>query len=555
MGRSYPRGTGRVRRRLLLAAVAIVAGLLVASCGGKQHEATSGEGVLRIGLGADPVLEPGLALGQSSATILSSLMDPLVKLDHNLKAIPSIARSWRMSPDATTVTFHLRPDGRWTNGDPVTAEDFEYGWKRTLSPELTADYAYQLFSIVGAEEYSTCNPAKENCEALRERVGVRAIDEHILRVQLASPRPWFVEQAAHWAFLPIHEATVQMFGKTWWQNPGHIVTNGPFRLQSWRHDGGLTLVKDAEWRGAGKIKIERVEATVITDPSARLQAFRNKQVDALDGFFGGVELNPAEVRRLQGSAEFAVYPGLGTYYYGINLVNVRDPAQRKAMALALDRPAFAATGPGQGKIPATSFTPVGMPGYDTIAPGFLSATANVSEARTLMARVAHPKTRITLYTNDAPGLDRIANKARAQWKRIGISTRVRVLEWAAFLEEMGPPARRNADVFQIGWTPDYPDAMNFLGLWRCNGPENFTGYCDTQYDRLLDRALITRNAPQRWRLYSQLEARLTGADGAFPVIPVYWWTWTNLERESIGKTFNVSPFGAIDLAKVAVQPG
>src|ERR671925_2382424 len=195
---------------LILAVAALVAG-----CGGGDDDEDAGQGtttggeaaeqVITVNWGAEPPsLDPGLATDTTSSNVLLNIMDPLVRLGADLEPTPALAESWDV--EGRVVTFHLRDDGRWTNGDPVTADDFEYSWKRTLDPKLAADYAYQLYGIVGAEAYNNAKPAE--AAALRERVGVKALDDRTLQVTLTSEQPWFVQQAAHHSFLGVHRSTV-----------------------------------------------------------------------------------------------------------------------------------------------------------------------------------------------------------------------------------------------------------------------------------------------------------------------------------------------------------
>ena len=178
-----------------------------------------------------PSLDPGLATDTTSSNILLNIMDPLVKLDEDLEPVGSAAESFETSEDGKTVTFVLRDGLKWTNGDPVTANDFEYSWKRTISPELGADYAYQFYGIVGAQEYNSCDPKKDDCDALADKVGVNAVDDKTLEVKLTTPQPWFVQQAAHTSFLAVNQKAVEQFGDKWTE-PANIVTNGPFTLDS-----------------------------------------------------------------------------------------------------------------------------------------------------------------------------------------------------------------------------------------------------------------------------------------------------------------------------------
>ena len=200
----------------LLAVVLLVVG---AGCGGDGEEASAEENVLRIAVGQEPPsLDPGLLTDVVSANIVLNLMDPLVKLDENLEPEAALAESWDVSEDGTTVTYHLRDDGSWSNGDPVTAADFEYSWKRILDPELAAGYAYQFYGVVGATEYNSC---EKDCDALRDKVGVKALDDQTLEVKLTSQQPWFIAQSAHASFLPVHQATVEQYGDKWTERGEH----------------------------------------------------------------------------------------------------------------------------------------------------------------------------------------------------------------------------------------------------------------------------------------------------------------------------------------------
>jgi oligopeptide transport system substrate-binding protein len=221
------------RKKLLLLVVGLLGSLTLAAAGCGGGNETSGTGtsggpageaanqVLRMAWGAEPPsLDPGLATDTTSSNVLLAIMDPLVKLNPDtLEAEPSLAESWDLSDGGKTVTFHLRSDGKWTNGDPVTASDFVYSWKRTLSPELAADYAYQLYGIQGAAEYNSC---EKKCDALADKVGVEAPDDTTLVVHLTSAQPWFIQQASHHSFLAVHQATVEKFGDKWTE-PQNIV--------------------------------------------------------------------------------------------------------------------------------------------------------------------------------------------------------------------------------------------------------------------------------------------------------------------------------------------
>ena len=259
----------------LAVSVALLALAVTSGCSGDESDPSNAE--LRIAIHEDPgSLDPALAGEPAAGNVLVNLMDPLVRLNEDLEPEGALAEGWEESDGRTTVTFRLRDDGRWTNGDRVTALDFEYAWKRVLDPTLAAGNASQFYGIVGATAYNSC---ERDCEKLRERVGVRALDEHTLEVTLTSPQPWFIDQVAQVPFLPVHRATVERFGRRWTE-PANIVTSGPYRLTGYTHDESITLTKWKQWRGADAVKVERFAERIIKDATTALTAFEAGEIDA-----------------------------------------------------------------------------------------------------------------------------------------------------------------------------------------------------------------------------------------------------------------------------------
>jgi oligopeptide transport system substrate-binding protein len=548
---------------LLLAMMVASLALVAAGCGGDGEGddaagtgATTGEGggeaaeqVITVNWGTEPPsLDPGLASDVTSANILLNIMDPLVKLDDDLNPVPSAAESFETSEDGLTVTFTLRDDLKWTNGDPVTAEDFEYSWKRTVSPELGADYAYQFYGIVGAQEYNSCDAKKDDCAALADKMGVNAVDDKTLEVKLTTPQPWFVQQAAHHSFLAVHKPTVDQFGDKWTE-AANIVTNGPFKLARWEHSAAIDIVKWEEWRDADSVKLTRVNGRMIEDGTTAVQAFEAGEIDV-----NNQPPAPDEMARLKETPEYAQYPGLGTYYYGVNVKNIPDVKQRRAMALAIPRQSIIDNVTQADQLPAGGFTPEGMPGYDTINPEspFLPAEGDMEQAKALMDEVANPKTNINLYLNDSPGHREIAVAIQAAWKELGIDSTIKQQEFQQYLEFLGPPPNKDVDIYRLGWIGDFVDAINFLELWTCESGNNSTNYCNKEYDALIEEARNTEDNDARYELYADAEEILFGEDGDMPVLPIYFYTYNTLEDESVKDTFEVNLLDQIDLTKVVV---
>jgi oligopeptide transport system substrate-binding protein len=545
---------------LLVAAVLALLVFTAAGCGGDDEGDEGGtaaqtgeqpqaaEQVITIAWGAEPPsLDPGLATDTTSANIIGNIMDPLVTLNpETLEAEPGLAESWEVSEDGLTVTYQLAEDAAWTNGDPVTANDFVYSWKRTLSPELAADYAYQLYGVKGAQEYNGC---ENNCDALADAVGVRAVDDTTLEVTLTSPQPWFVAQTAHHSFLPVHQATVEQFGDQW-TTPENIVTNGPFMLVAREPEASIDLEKWPEWRNADEVTLERVNGRIIVDGTTRVQAFEAGEVDALDGS----GLPPDEMPRLKELPEYENYPYLGTYYYGFNVNNITDVNQRKAMSLAIDRQTIIDNIAQADQQPATGFTPPGIAGQEEINPEspWTPASGDLEQAQQLLDQVSGPDTQINLFHNDAPGHREIAVAVQSMWQELGLETTIKAQEWAQYLEFLGPPPSKQIDVYRLGWIFDYPDAMNGLELWTCDSGNNNTGWCNEEFDALVEQARETPDDAERFGIYAQAEQIMFGEDGDVPMALIYWYTLPNLEKLSIKDTFFIGPLNDMDLTKVVV---
>jgi oligopeptide transport system substrate-binding protein len=550
-------------KRLLLLVVGLLGAfaLAAAGCGGGNEGSTGGAGTsggetgtaanqtMTIAWGAEPPsLDPGLATDTTSSNVLLNIMDPLVRLDPKTnEAVPSLAESWDVSEDGKTVTYHLRQDGKWTNGDPVTANDFVYSWKRTLSPELAADYAYQLYGIEGAIDYNSCT---KNCDALADKVGVEAPDDFTLVVHLTSPQPWFIQQSAHHSFLAVNQSAVEQFGDKW-TDAANIVTDGPFKVAKWEHDAELDLVKWDEWRDAADVTLTSVPGKIIVDGTTRVQAFESGEVDVFDG----AGIPPDEIARLKETPEYEAYPSLGTYYYGFNIKNISDIHERRALSLAINRQEIIDQIAQADQIPATGMSPEGISGFDTINPDspWTPAAGDLDQAKDELSQAASPKTDINLFFNDAPGHKEIATAVQAQWSELGINSTLKQQEWAQYLEFLGPPPNSAVDVYRLGWIYDFPDAINGLELWTCDSGNNNTNYCDKDFDALVAKARQTPDDTARYELYAQMEQMLFGQDGALPIIPIYWYTFPNLEKLSVKDTFNISPLDQFDLTQVVVK--
>jgi oligopeptide transport system substrate-binding protein len=261
-----------------------------------------------------------------------------------------------------------------------------------------------------------------------------------------------------------------------------------------------------------------------------------------------------EIARLKETPEYDQYPGLGTEYFAFNVKNIPDVKQRRAMSLAIDRRSIIDNITKADEIPADGFTPEGMPGFDALNPDspWAPETADMEQAKQLMSEVASPVTDITLYINDSPGHREKAVAIQASWKELGITSTIKQQEFQQYLEFLGPPPNEDVDVFRLGWIGDFVDAINFLELWTCESGNNSTNFCNKDYDAAIEEARKTPDNDARYDLYGQAEQIAWGEDGEMPLIPLYWVTYANLERENVKETWKTNLLDQIDLTKVVV---
>jgi oligopeptide transport system substrate-binding protein len=537
----------------------IVVGTSVAATG--KSGRTSRAGVLRMAIGAEPPsLDAGLATDTTSSSILFNIMDPLIRLGPGpaLKPEPGAAKSWTVR--GNVVTLNLNPAVKWQNGAPTVAQDYVYSWLRTISPELGADYAYQFFGIKGAEAYNSCDPAKANCNALRSQVGIKAVGKYKLVVTLTSAQPWFIQQLSHTSFIPVYKPIVDKYSNKFTE-AANFIGNGPFKLTSWKHEASLTLTKWTKWRLAKTVKLNQVQMQVIVDGTTAANAFDAGNVDinyncCVANDFPKYKKEAGGGRAgggLPAGRALQIDPALGTYSYGFNVKNVTDVNQRRAMAFAIDRQAIVKYITQAGQVPAKGFTPRSIAGGSTIDKNsFMPAIHQTAKAKAFMAKVAHPKTDIHLYMNNAPNHVKIGTAIQAFWKQIGINATIKVMEWKQYLQFIGPPPNADIDVYRYGWIYDFPDAYNGLVLWTCDSGNNSTNWCNKKYDALVNQATKTPDFDKRVALYQQAETILTGPNGDLPIMPIYWYTFPELIHKNV-TGFYTAPTSQWDLTKVSVS--
>ncbi|MGJ3243917.1 MAG: peptide ABC transporter substrate-binding protein [Opitutales bacterium] len=487
-----------------------------------------GAKVLHIGNEAEPSsLDPQITTGLPEMRIHWALFEGLITLDPDtLEPRGGVAERWTISPDGRTWTFYLRPDLTWSDGTPLTAEAFRFSWRRLLSPALGADYASQLYPVRGAEAYH-----RGETDAF-STVGIDVPAPDRLVVTLEQPIPYFLTLLAHPATYPVPEHAITAHGAVTarandWVRPGNHVGNGPFRLTDWQVNARVSVEKNPAYRDADQVALEGIRFFPIEQNSTEERAFRAGQLHLTSN----VPLDRLDWYRENHPEWLQSDPDLGTYYF---LINTReppfdDPRVRRALALSLDREAIARYIRRRGEPPAWTFVPPGMPGYRAPA----VRRRDVEAAQALLAEAGYPGGEgfppVELLFNTSEQHRAIAEAVQAMWgELLGIRIDLVNQEWKVYLD-----TRRNG-AFQLArasWFGDYLDPGTFLELWTTEATNNFSGWSDPVYDRLVATGQ-DGTLPEQARMdaYREAEQRLIQAA---PIIPVFFYNRTFLRAPNV----------------------
>lgn len=504
----------------VLTTLVLLLATLLSACGPIENNVDSGTAsqTLHLGNGSEPPsLDPHLSLAVNSSNIIGSLLEGLITPHPvTLEPQPGVASSWDISEDLSRYTFHLNPAARWSNGDTVTAHDFIYAWRRLLMPNLAAEYAYQLFVVENAEAFYT-GDIKDFSE-----VGVAALDDHTLQVQLKAPTPYFLSLLTHSSTYPVHPATIERHGGiddpgNLWTRPGNYVGNGPFVLTEWALNRIVRVEKNPFYWDADTVRLNEVRFYPIDNLVTEERMFRSKTIHLSSTV---AEEKIASYRRDKPGL-INISPYLGTYFYRFNVSNppFDDARVRRALAMSINRQQIVDAVTKGGEVPTFNLTPENTMGYTARA----KIPFDIETAQQLLAQAGYPNgagfPETEILYNTSEGHRKIAIAIQQMWKNnLGIQIKLYNQDWKAFLE-----TEKNGD-FQIaraGWIGDYVDPNTFLDMFVSGGGNNRTGWSNRKYDRLIREAAITQNVNDRFELFQQAEQILIDES---PIVPIYTYT-------------------------------
>jgi oligopeptide transport system substrate-binding protein len=477
------------------------------------------ETVIHRGNGAEPEsLDPHKLTGVPEANILYDLSEGLLALSASAEPAPGVAERWDISDDGTTYTFHLRQNAKWSNGDPVTAEDFVYSLRRAVDPATASDYAPILTVIKNAD------PIIAGEEKDLTKLGVEAVDPQTLKITLNASTPYFLGLLTHSISYPVHKATVEKFGDQW-TRPGNSVTNGAYIMQEWVPQSRIVVAKNPNYWDAANVKIDKVIWYPTEDVAEELKRFRAGELDVT----ASMPSDQIKFAKANLKKNLHITPYLGTYYYVINLTKEplgKDVKLRQALAMALNREVLVEKITQAGELPAYSWVPPGIPGYEPaqLPFGKMDQKQRNAEAKKLFEEAGYGPNnplKLELLYNTNENHRKIAIAVANMWKQAlgAVDVALTNQEWKVYLDTRDKKA---FEIARAAWIGDYADASNFLDLFLSSaGERNDAGYNNPKFDDLMAQAAKEANAEKRQQLLHQAEEVFL-AD--LPLIPIYHYT-------------------------------
>ncbi|ENM5724176.1 oligopeptide ABC transporter substrate-binding protein OppA [Vibrio mimicus] len=470
-------------------------------------------------------LDPHKTEGVPESNVIRDLLEGLVNQDANGNVVPGAAESWETT-DNKTFTFHIRKDAKWSNGDPVTAHDFVYSFQRAVDPATASPYSWYM-------EYTKMKNAKEIIAGEKDKstLGIKAVDDKTLVVELESAVPYFVMMMGHTTVKPIHKATVEKFGEQW-TKPENYVGNGAYSLDKWVVNERLELKRNPQYWDDKNTVLNKVTYLPIENQVAEMNRFLSGEIQITN------ELPLEHFKRLKKEHPEAVQVQgqLCTYYYGFNTAKAPfdDVRVRQALSYAIDRDVISDAILGQGQKPAYFLTPEITAGFSPEMPtyGKMTQKERIAEAKKLLEAAGYSKSnplKFTLLYNTSENHKKIATAIQSMWKTaLGVDIALENQEWKTFLDTR---RQGNFDATRAGWCGDYNEASSFLTLMLSSNSSNDSKYHNAEYDATLEKAMTSTSEEERQKLYADAE-KLLARD--MPIAPIYQYVRSRLVSPTVG---------------------
>ncbi|MBN2287149.1 MAG: peptide ABC transporter substrate-binding protein [Tissierellales bacterium] len=471
--------------------------------------------VMRFNWSAEPPdLDPQTSTDNISFLVINATMEGLFRLNIDGSVGEGLAESYEVSEDETTYTFHLR-DALWSDGTPITAEDFEYAWKRALNPEISSQYAYQLYYIEGAKEYNT----RQEKDA--SKVAIKALDDKTLQVKLVRPTPFFLRLTTFITYIPAQKKAIQAYGADYANEAGKIIYSGPFVIEEWIHDEKLSLTKNVDYWDADSVKLDRIIGYMINDNSTLINMYESNELDhiVVPAEFLDKFINSSEYRSLaEATTWYLMFNTEGKYF--------SNPKMRLAFALATDAETYVNVLRQRQGLVAEGLTPPTLagkghsfaqdrhselPGYDPVKAARLFQEA-MDE---LGATKEEFENEVTIVAGEGDTWSRISQFFQEQWKEsFGVEL---FIEQISFSERLERYRSGEYEIAHAGWGGDYNDPLTFLDVWVSEGGNNTAYWSSERYDDAINIAIQGKGF-ERIDALAEAEAILAEE---LPIYPLY----------------------------------
>jgi len=466
--------------------------------------------VLRINIHQEPsTVDPGIAEDNVSGGITRATFDGLTRLDKDAKPMNSVAQDVKVSEDGLTYTFTLR-DSKWSNGEPLTAHDFEFAWKRALDPKTASNYAYQLYYVKNGQKFHTG-------KGTADEVGVKALDDKTLEVKLENPTPYFLELTAFYTYYPVSKKVVEA-NPNWAKEAATHVGNGPFKMTAWEHKSKIVLEKNENYWDKDNVKLDKIEMAMIEDENTELSMFENGELD-----WAGQPLSqlPTDaIPALKDAGTLVIHPKATMYWYKFNTEKApfNNAKIRKAFAYAVNRQEIVDNITQAGQVPAMGLLPQTM----AVKPEGYFKDNDVETAKKLLEEgmkelgiTELPS--ITLSYNTVERHKKIAEAVQDQWKKaLGVDVKLANKEMKVHLEDMH---QGNYQIGRLGWNADFNDPINYMEMYRDkDGGNNDTRWENARYKELIIQSAKETDPEKRKALFAEAEQIFMDE---MPVIPIF----------------------------------
>ncbi|NGX76617.1 peptide ABC transporter substrate-binding protein [Staphylococcus sciuri] len=525
----------------------LVAVLILSACSSGGGSKRKSDETLDLQINGDvPTMDSAMATDGLSFDMFFQTMEGLYTLDKDDKAIPAVAKGDpKITNDGKKWTIKLRDDAKWSNGDPVTAHDFVFAWRKVVDPDTASEYAYILYDIKNAEEINSGDKKPEE-------LGVKAVDDHTLEFELTKSLPYYKELLSFGTFMPQNEKFVKKQGDKYGTTVKTTLYNGPFKMTDWKTDDKVTLEKNDDYWDKDKVKLNKVNYKVVKEASTAVNLYETNKLDIVD-------LPAEQVKKYKDDKAFNTELDTVTYYFKLNEDTVpefKNEDFRLAFAKAIDKEAYVKNNLNNGSIPTDNFVPKDFV-KDSKGKEYQDGVKNTNQYNVKEAKEHYEKAKkalgkdkftIELMTYDKDTAKRDAEYFKEQLEKNLDGVTIKIKQ-QPFKQKLDLVSKGEYEMSLENWIPDYPDPMTFLELYVTDGSHNNTGWSNKEYDSIIKAAdsSLASNPDKRLSELQRAEGMLLNEAG---IVPLYQVGVAQLQKPNVKNVVN-HQFGGVSTLKEA----